>query len=346
MFNCDVAFWTHTTNVKIASYRLRALNVLNALRQRGVNVKLYSKRDIPKILILSKRYDENTLIIALNLNKTYGTKIGLDLCDNHFFNETNNKDYIIKKKLLFKAVESVDFVIASTEALKEEIVKYTKVKKIVVIGDTVEQPKHSKNFFSYTYWYGYYQYIRLKYFLKDIKNENRFIWFGNHGSPNADGGMEDLTIIIEALEKLNQTHIISLSILSNNKNKYKKIFKKSNFKTIYLEWNNYFFSKYLALHSLSLIPVKVNDFTKCKTNNRVATSIFHKLSVVCSCIPAYQEIIDCVESQNAWQDTIIQYMNNTNRINQINTVFDNIKNMYSDEIIYKKWQNLIIEELL
>ncbi len=342
----DIAFWAHTTNKNVASFRLRCLNIVNALKSRAVNIEIFDKKNhIPKVLVLSKRYDMETLEYALTLKEKYNTKLILDICDNHFYNPKNNPYYEQKKLELIKAIENVDCVVFSTEALKDEIIKYSTPKEIEVIGDTVEQPVYLSCYFSLSYWRGYFDFLKLKSALKGIKKEYRLIWFGNHGSPNADGGMEDLKIVMEALEKLNLKYQISLTVLSNNKNKYNNLFKDVKLKTIYVEWNNYFFSKFLNLHSISLIPINSNPFTICKTNNRVVTSVIHDLGVVCNCIPSYKEIINCLDDNSSWFKEIEKMFDYQHKNTQVEIVKNNIKKYYSEDAIYDKWHNFLKDKL-
>lgn len=341
----DVAFWSFSKNTNVASYRLRCLNVINGLQKMNIDATIYRHDVIPKILILSKRYDEKSLNKAIELREKYQTKIALDLCDNHFYNGKNNPAYEIKKQELLNAINSVDFIISSTDALKNEIEKYLNVNtKIHVIGDTVEKPTYEKNIYSLNYWKGYWSAAKFRKAIHSINKNYRLVWFGNHGSLNADSGMESLRTIIDSLEILSKEYPISLTIISNSKAKYKSLFQDVSFKTFYVEWNRYFFSEIFQLHSTSVIPIHLNPFTICKTNNRVATSIMHGLAVCCNCIPAYAKIIDCISEDEDWMPLLKKYLDPLQRQIQIENSIKKINQGFSEKMIFTLWYETLLNE--
>jgi hypothetical protein len=81
-------WWPHTTDARIASFRLRCLRIVEHLRGQGVNAALYRRAEAPppRVLVLSKRYDAATVAHALQC-RAAGTRVVLDLCDNHFHYE-------------------------------------------------------------------------------------------------------------------------------------------------------------------------------------------------------------------------------------------------------------------
>lgn len=117
----SVHFWTHTLNSNIASYRLRCVRVMDGLRSNGVVAVQYHKGDVPEKLILSKRYDATSIQHALYLKQTFGTKLYLDLCDNHFYCSVPSIEAVTRANQLREAVGSVDFVISSSQYLAEVI---------------------------------------------------------------------------------------------------------------------------------------------------------------------------------------------------------------------------------
>lgn len=345
MYNLDIAFWPHTNDINIASFRLRCFNVVKALNSNALSVALYDNQ-IPKAIILSKRYDKKSILKALSLKKQYNTKIILDICDNLFFNEFNHEELENRIENLEYTINNADLIISSTETLANEIKKHlTTSVKIQVIGDTVEEKINNNDFTSCKYWKYLLQYNFLEFKLKDVKYKNRFIWFGNHGSPYASGGMEDLNIIVNDLEFINKSDKISLTILSNNHKKFKKLFSNTSFQVEYLEWNNFFFSRILDMHSISVIPISHNPFTLCKTNNRVAASIKHNLAVCCTCIPSYKEIIDCIDTKSSWRSTLLKYIDKNNKEKQLQITGKIIANNFSDNVIYDKWKVLLRETI-
>ncbi len=333
-----IQFWPHTQNYNIASYRLRCLSVINGLNSLGESVSLYKKGDTPDILVLSKRYDEQSIEHALELKKKYNVKIYVDICDNHFYYNRPDPIAINRALTLKKAIQSVDYVIASTTYLADVISKETGgATPIVVAGDLTELPTRSKKIYLLKYFKYYRRYRLLKLQLNKLgtNKERRLVWFGNHGSQFTNGGMNDLHDITSYLEKMNNVRPISLTVVSNNEEKYEALAKQWQFQSFYIQWNKMFFSDILLLHGISIIPIKQNPFTLAKTNNRVTTSLMHGLDVFTDEIGDYLPFSDHIHIEK-W-DTLSTFEN----IHLHNSDFFNDKywKKYNLDII-KKWENI------
>lgn len=192
-----VAFWPHTLDSNIASYRLRCLNVVEGLISRGLDIKIFSYRDIPEILILSKRYDKKTLKHALKLKNKFGTKVFLDICDNHFFYQKNFKPASDRANSLRSAIKSVDGVVVCSDYLKKVVLnEVPSVKTIVVIDDVLDLPYHPTFIDKLKSPIEFLSYLRIKkLLLKETPLYPRLIWFGNHSGGYAEGGMDSLSNI-------------------------------------------------------------------------------------------------------------------------------------------------------
>ena len=339
-------FWSHTNNINAASYRVRCREVVNQLRSNGIDVDFYRKKHVPKVMILSQRYDVKSIKRSLKLQKKFNTIVGLDLCDNHFYNEYQSIVYKQRYLDLIQAIHSVDFIISSTESLKQEIITHLHQNKdIHVMDDMIKNIQNQSNYFSYSYWNSFLQYQLLKRKIQNIKQERRFIWFGNRGSLNAPVGMRDLKIVVKNLEKLNLKESISLTVLSNDKPLFNSLFRECKFNTFYTTWNKWFFSKFLLLHSIALIPININPFTICKTNNRVISSIYHNLAVCATCIPSYKQIIDCIDDIDDWDTYLNKYITPNACSLQISRAKNIINENFSVDVIGAKWKKLIMEKL-
>ena len=104
--------------------------------------------------------------------------------------------------------------------------------------------------------------------------------------------MHDLMRIAPQLESLSSHLPLSLSIISNHAGKFRRLRKQMNFTCHYLPWNASNFSRAMRLHDVALIPVSLNPFTACKTNNRIATALVHGVAVVADPVPSYLEFSD------------------------------------------------------
>ncbi|MFI8983283.1 hypothetical protein [Ectopseudomonas khazarica] len=303
----DICFWPHVRNMAIASFRLRCDRVVEELRNERFSISFFDDASVPDKLVISKRYDSRTIDTALELREKHGTKIYLDICDNHFYFEGDDSAAINRAAELKVAVASVDALIVSShylgEIARQEV---PEVKRIEVIEDFIElEPVAS-----------YRHYLRhpilfagcktLSRSLDGVGKDKRFrmIWFGNHGSKFVDGGMADLLSIRDVLEELSSRFPVSLTVVSNSEEKYRALISNWSVPTFYRPWNRHTFPVIAALHNVSVIPIVFNPFTLAKTSNRVSTSLINGLKVVADPIPSYKEYEDRVLFSE-WSDNLI-----------------------------------------
>lgn len=287
-----VHFWPHTKNPNVASYRLRCQRIMEGLINQGMEVRLFSEGDIPEKLVLSKRYDPPSIQKALELKKAFGTRLYLDICDNHFYYQKPDPAAIKRAMQLRDAIRSVDVVIASSKYLAEVINEETRnFTSSVVISDLVDFPYKPSLIEKIKYPISYLQFKKLELSLCRYSKSDfyKLVWFGNHGGGYADCGMNDLDTIRPYLECMNKETPIHLTIISNSWRKYRALTKYWKIPTSYLPWNRVFFSSVLSLHSVSIIPIRKNPFTMSKTSNRVETSLIHGLGVIADAIPSYMD---------------------------------------------------------
>lgn len=283
----NIFFWPHTTKSKIASYRLRCKLIANELSNfYDLNIKIGLRpTSNVDILLMSKRYDSSSLKIALDLKKN-GTRVILDICDNHFVIGLSDDKSLSRCNHLVNAINAVDQVVTSSDFLKEEILKFCNpISPIIVISDIVEMNNYKilDKVFKFN---SFFKFLKLKWTFSK-KKCSRVIWFGNHQGSYNESGMADLLRIKSELEFIGRDFDFSLTILSNSKYKFNKIFSDWDIKTYYLEWDEVLFKDVLELHDISIIPCSRNDFTYSKSDNRVTTSLANNLKVIADPVPSY-----------------------------------------------------------
>lgn len=291
----DFAWWPNKISKTVASYRVRCLQIIEDLNRRGVSAGHYAPGDAaPKALVLSKRYDAESIAHVTELRAKHGTRIALDLCDNHFTIPGQDPKWIARAEALKRAVAAVDLVTSSTETMGEIIQRACPDAKIIVIGEAVEQPRdHSiaeragDPGAEFALW-------NLRQRLSQDPNRHRLVWHGNHGAEYAHGGMVDLQRIYPLLESLDRDTPLQLTIISNSEEKYEQVTRDWRIKTHYMRWRPTTFSRALRLHEVCVLPITDNEFTRCKTNNRVASSLLHDLGVVADTIPAYEAFAEAI----------------------------------------------------
>jgi hypothetical protein len=291
------AFWPHTDDERVASMRLRCALVVRELQRLGADARIHHPGDAaPHTLVLSKRYDAATLAQAQQLRTQHGTRLLLDLCDNHFHYAQPVEPFVRRAAELAAAVRGVDGVVAASQALADAVREHVPDSApIEVIGDLIEprlQPPRRWSERARERW----RLLRLRRRLwsAGAAPGRRLLWFGNQGSPNVEGGMSDLESVQPALQAHHRTRPLSLTVISNGRERFEALTRGWAFPCLYLPWSSASFDDALALHDIALIPVRANPFTRCKTANRVATASVHGLAVAADAIPAYAEFRDCI----------------------------------------------------
>ncbi|HSW14708.1 MAG TPA: hypothetical protein VLI06_17830 [Solimonas sp.] len=261
-----------------------------------------------RCLVINKRYDAETLAVAGQL-KGSGTRIVLDLCDNRFVDAPATPEIAQGVERLRALVALSDQVVTATPTLAERVRKACpQAPAISVIGDLADDLSLIPADFRQKLQ-ALQARLAASVKLAGARTRGRLglVWFGNHGSPYGDGGMSDLLRVRQALEDLNREHPLFLSILSNNRAKFDALFGDWSIPTRYFEWHPLAFEALLQQHAVSLIPITPNDFTACKTDNRVVTAFDAGLAVVADAIPSYLPYQAAIPLGN-WQDGLRAYL--------------------------------------
>jgi hypothetical protein len=292
-----LAWWPHTTDPGVASFRLRCLQIVESLRQRGVDARIHAPGDpAPEVLVLSKRYDAASLQAAQALARTHGTRIVLDLCDNHFHHDSGAPESLVRRAdTLRQAVAAVDLVTVSSEALGEVVrAECPGAAPLRLVEDAAEKPADPTGPARWKHWRAEWALHGLKRALAGIPLERRLVWFGNHGSPGVQAGLVDLERPRPWLEaEAARGGPLSLTVISNHRERAAQFTRGWAIPTPYLEWTASTFSRALRLHSATLIPITPNPFTTCKTANRVLSAFEHGLNVIGDSIPSYTPFAGC-----------------------------------------------------
>ena len=273
--------WKPKSNSRdVASVRFRCLSPMAELQRTGFDVELYSEEaaaaDRYAAVIFSKLYSPADQKLAAELNAR-GVRTILDLSDNHFYNPSNLPEYVTAASNMRAMCGLVDRVICCSAYLGQIVAQEVKLPRPpLVVGDAVEAmvlPLDARLPFS-------------------SRGGDPFciLWFGSHGSPNAPAGMEDILRIRKQLEAAHEKVKCELIVLSNNAEKYQALAPKIGIPSSYVEWSGDALMTTMARTHLVVVPVSVNPFTKCKSNNRAATALWHGIPVIADRIPAYEDL--------------------------------------------------------
>ena len=108
----------------------------------------------------------------------------------------------------------------------------------------------------------------------------------------------------------------------------------------FLDWDAHTFYKAMKRHKIAVIPIDVNEFTKVKTNNRIALSLFLGLGVVADSIDSYQVFSDC-SFLDCWERGLRSYLEQPELLDEhAQCARRLIQEKFSIEIIAGKWREL------
>ena len=342
-----IGFWPQTTNWQVASARLRCQRIVEGLNELGMCVRLYTPGTLPpSILVLSKRYDAATMTHALELREQHGTRLVLDLCDNHFHNDRATPLFIDRSRQLTASIGQVDQLIVASSALGDAVRQHVhQPPPTVVIGDLVED-----SFRPPPGWRprlaGRLRLAQLSASLHACRpaRGRRLVWFGNHGSPNVDGGMQDLCRIFEALTAHHVERRLALTVVSNSHPRFVELTRACAFPCHYMPWSQATFDAALHLHDIAVIPVTPTPFTRCKTANRVATATMHGLAVAADAIPAYEEFAPAIVL-DAWHDGLRRLMDDSDdRAARVEAAARILEERYAPAVIMDQWRRVLLAQ--
>lgn len=306
-----IAWKPRFSDPRVASTRIRCLNPLSELQSRGYPVELFHSQRVSQYaaVVYSKIYDDATYREATTLQKR-GVRIVLDLCDNHFYNPNGLASLRKAEEQLKRMMTLADELVASTAAMSEVMrAELSTPRNITIIEDAVETEIRGVRTRLWDRWWEKKQLGKLLRQLEAGKQNGRtpLVWFGIHGGFNAEYGILDLLKVRALLEKINRSYPLSLTVISNSKEKYDRAIKPWSFPTYYLNWQADTLLPALRSHAIAVIPIAQNPFTRCKSNNRLALSLNVGLAVVADSIPSYQDFAEvcCLDS---WETGLENYL--------------------------------------
>jgi len=224
-------------DARVASVRIRCLNPLRELRRRGCPVELFdpTRRDSYAAVIYSKAYGPEVQAEARRL-RGKGTRIVLDLCDNHFYNPDGREILRAAAAELHRMLDLSDELVASTEAMADVLRGETGTDRpITVIGDAAETSIEGVPSSPWSRWWAARRLRGLAARLRALPHATPLVWFGSHGGPAGEHGMGDLVIIREALVALHREHALTLTVISNSAAKFRRLLRSWPVPTQYLE---------------------------------------------------------------------------------------------------------------
>ncbi|MFK8020849.1 MAG: hypothetical protein AB8B86_13855 [Pseudomonadales bacterium] len=288
-----IAWKPKSNNRAVASVRYRCLMPLDALQKAGYEVELFDDRRLASYdaVIFSKLYDKKNIEIAKRL-KRQGSSVILDICDNHLYNPKGLPEYEQVQQNLREMIGLSDLIVCASDALADVLKNEVGLQqRPLVIGDGIETLPANDGIS-----------------IAPGAAKYNLLWFGNHGSPNAQCGMLDLLTIRSELESLSSQHSVDLHVVSNNEAMYLEHILPLALPTRYSEWSYETFESVIRGSNAILIPISNNPFSICKTNNRLVMGLSFGIPVIADRIPSYEEFDEFV-ALGDWQLGFDQLVN-------------------------------------
>ncbi len=323
---------------RVASARIRCLNTIRELRAEKFPVELYNERheSAYKAVVFSKAYTDKDIAIAQRL-KSRGTTVVFDLCDNHFL--------LASKRVarLRKMFDIADHWVVSSEALADVVRRnFATVKPLWVIEDAVEEALRGPLLDVVGWLKARHQLLQLRRFLNGAvgRAAMHLVWFGNHKASYGDSGLVHMAKLRPLLERAGALRPVTLTVISNSREAFEKVFGGWNLPVHYLDWSPHTFFAALRLHDVAVIPIEVNKFTEVKTNNRIALSLNLGLGVVADSIPSYRVFAQC-SFLDDWERGLGEYSLKPGLVSQHSACArELIRERFSGPVIANRWKEL------
>jgi hypothetical protein len=308
----SAAWYAPDANDRRAGLRYRCVYPIQALCNLGVHAELFdARRDAGYDVVAFDAWTlfptvggttgaSQAVTLAQSL-KARGTRVLLDNCDNQFAGKPTAAWRQACEHVRTLA-RLADHVVTCSEELAAVMQAECGLGTLpTVIGDPVEErityrsdhwlralvsPARKAS------WWRYLQH-RQRIGAERARGVTPLVWFGSHGNAFADAGMTDLARLLPLLAQLNAEHPLSLTVISNHRGKFDAHFGGQTFASHYLDWDRITFLASLRLHDIALLPITHNDFTRCKSANRLTLALHHGLNVVADGIPSYREFQGC-----------------------------------------------------
>jgi hypothetical protein len=229
-------------------------------------------------VVFQKQYDEWALELAAAL-KARGTRVVLDVCDNHLYNPDRVPKLAARAERLLRMLDLADAVSVSTAALGEMLPR----DDAAVVDDVLDEYA----------WRGTSVANPARVRRSPLRLRRRsspalsLVWFGNAGMESPSFGLSHLRKILPVLNELDEELPIRLTVISNSRAAFSAVVRQARFPRKYIEWRLDRFPTQFADHEVCVVPIELNPFTVCKTANRVALSLQLGVPVVADEIPSF-----------------------------------------------------------
>lgn len=304
---------------KVASVRLRTFNPVAALNSRGLEARVLTRGEPSpdEVLVFQKAYSPAHLDLAVRHRSKGGVAV-LDLCDNHFTEGESSPALVARSAQLRRMLEQVDLVSVCTPELGEMVPH----PRVVSVIDALDPVGHV----------GAVGRVGQRH-----RRRRRVLWFGTAGAHDLPFGIRDLGRVLPSMGKAAAATPFELVVMSNSRKAFAGLDRPVGLPARYVPWGRRSFNLMASLSDVAILPVEVNDVTRGKTSNRVATAFQHGLAVVTDPLPSYLEFRDCVRF-GAYAANVVEYLTSpAMRDEHVHLGRERVGDLYSVDNVVAQW---------
>lgn len=150
--------------------------------------------------------------------------------------------------------------------------------------------------------------------------------------------MLDLLRVQTSIEAANDQYPLSLTIISNSREDYRRVARSWRIPVHYLEWHPATFLAAVRAHSIAVFPITRNPFTLCKSANRPALALSLGLAVVADAIPSFRPLASACRLDD-WQDGLTAYIADpTARHRDVRCGQELVARRYTLPVVSDRWR--------
>ena len=249
--------------------------------------------------------------------KQRGVRVVVTETDNRFYNPMDNQELARKANYLRQLFRLADEVVVTTEPLADALRDEGIVDvPMTLIPDALETEQMLlpsgllARLSSYRHWAPRRDLSRLALGLRQLEagGSTPIVWFGGHGTARGEaGGMRDLLKLRELLEGMHRSWPLSLTVISDNPDKFAANIQPWGVPTFYLPWNRLVFHRALRLHQICILPITASPWTVCKSSNRLLTALHSGLACIADEISSYRPFQEVCRLGN-WEQSLTHYL--------------------------------------
>ncbi len=300
-------FWLpHANNPAYAGVRLRCLIPNGELNRLGWQSRIvWPGASLPRqgVMVVQAKWllDAGTpealrqRTRQLQEARDAGVTLVLDSFDNYFLNDQNDGSRAALLVAYREALPLFTAFTVSSPGLKPLLAQELPPEATVrVVGDPVETPQAIRAYESWPRrlhpgrWSGHWRaWQELREHRAARRGARQLMWFGNHGSAYAAGGMTELQRLLPMLEAAAERQPLRLTVVSNSEARYQELLGGARFPHRYRAWDRLHFLRLLGEQDLVLLPSRLTAFTVAKSNNRVLLALAQGVPVMTDALPDY-----------------------------------------------------------